>query len=114
MFGKHFKLRTSNTDSHNGVIVFSLVEDTKTIGDGDLLLALMDDVTVITIRKSSVEVDVVKVTHCKEALLASTEPKAAILHLPVGLSMAGNSIGKLKNRFSCLKRYFKVSNKKSK
>ena len=66
MFGKHFKLRTSNTDSHNGVIVFSLVEDTKTIGDGDLLLALMDDVTVITIRKSSVEVDIVSLPIAKK------------------------------------------------
>ena len=63
----------------------------------------MDDVTVFTIWKPRVEVDIVEVAHCKEALLASTEPKAAILHLPVGLSMAGNSIGKLKNRFSCSK-----------
>ena len=91
----NFYLFTSNTNSNKWVIILSFVEGAIAIGDCDLLLALMDDVTVFTIWKPRVEVDIVEVAHCKETFLASAEPKAAILHLPVGLSITSYSIGKL-------------------
>ena len=91
----NFYLFTSNTNSNKWVIILSFVEGAIAIGDCDLLLALMDDVTVFTIWKPRVEVDIVEVAQCKETFLASAEPKAAILHLPVGLSITSYSIGKL-------------------
>ena len=56
----------------------------------------MNDITVFTIRQPCEEGNVVEVSHGKEALLSAAESQAAILHLPVFLGTASNSIGKLK------------------
>jgi hypothetical protein len=90
-----FDLTATNTNGNNRIVVLSLAESSVSILDTDLLLAFVDDVAVFAVRKSSVKVDVVEVAHGKEALLASAEPEAAILDLPVLLFGSSNGIGKL-------------------
>ena len=99
IFGRKFVvflvLTASNADGNNWIVVLSFLESSVPILNPDFLLTIVDDVAVFAVRKSGVKVDVVEVAHGKETLLASAEPEAAILNLPVLLLGSSNGIGKL-------------------
>ena len=88
-------LRASDADGHHWVVVLVLFEGSRAPGDGDLLLASVDDVAVLAVRQPGEEADIVEVAHGKEALLSSAEPEAAVLNLPVALRLSSHGVGEL-------------------
>jgi hypothetical protein len=81
-------------------------------GDGDFLLAVVDDVAVLPVRKSGEEVDVVEVAHGEETLLPSAEPQAAVLDLPIALGLSSHCVGELV--VDVVKLFFVVVDKRAK
>ena len=100
----------SNTNGSNRIIGFSFVKPGTSAGNSDHLLTIVNDITIIPIRKTSIEFNIVEISHGKKTFVSTRKAKGTFFDLPIFSSGSGYSIGKLKRReiiklFSTLK-YF--------
>ena len=85
----------SNTNGSNRIIGFSFVKPGTSAGNSDHLFAIVNDITIIPIRKTSIEFNIVEISHGKKTFVSTRKAKGTFFNLPIFSSGSGYSIGKL-------------------
>ena len=85
----------SNTNGSNRIIGFSFVKPGTSAGNSDHLLTIVNDITIIPIRKTSIKFNIVEISHGKKTFVSTRKAKGTFFNLPIFSSGSGYSIGKL-------------------
>ena len=84
----------ADTDCHHGIILMSWREVAPSSTYCDLSLTVVNNVTVLPVRKTSVEL-LVEISHRHEGLTATSKPEPVVPCLPVGDGLPHGDVGEL-------------------